>query len=163
VQTAWPVWRILVLNHEDNSPSGFNPRYHVADKPLLPVPYEPVYIGSTLTARGHQCLHRMLKAAFRCWRHSSPRRAAFAIISSNRFYRGSRNTPGSHSLIGRLYCAGATATTWICSRFRLWLRVSKVSRRGIGSSRRFSGKAGAKVCWRCLAKLSDLLSIRNFR
>jgi hypothetical protein len=40
----------LVLNDEDSSASGFNARYHVADKPLLPVAYEPVYIGSTLTS-----------------------------------------------------------------------------------------------------------------
>ena len=38
----------LVLNDEDSSASGFNGRYHVADNLLVPVPYEPVYIGSTL-------------------------------------------------------------------------------------------------------------------
>jgi hypothetical protein len=37
------------MNDEDSTASGFNARYHVADKPLLPVPYEPIYIGSTLT------------------------------------------------------------------------------------------------------------------
>ena len=40
----------LVLNDEDSSASGFNARYHVADKPLLPVAYEPIFIGSTLTS-----------------------------------------------------------------------------------------------------------------
>jgi hypothetical protein len=40
----------LVLNDEDSAASGFNARYHVANKPLLPVPYEPVYIGLTLTS-----------------------------------------------------------------------------------------------------------------
>jgi hypothetical protein len=38
----------LVLNDEDGSSSGFNARSHLADKPLLPVPYGPIFIGLTL-------------------------------------------------------------------------------------------------------------------
>jgi hypothetical protein len=40
----------LVLNDDDTSASGFNARYHVANKPLLSVAYEAVSIGSTLTS-----------------------------------------------------------------------------------------------------------------
>ena len=38
----------LVLNDEDGSSSGFNARSHLADKPLLPVPYGPIFIVLTL-------------------------------------------------------------------------------------------------------------------
>jgi hypothetical protein len=40
----------LLLNDEDSAASArFNFRYHIANQPLLPVPYEAIYIGLTPT------------------------------------------------------------------------------------------------------------------
>jgi hypothetical protein len=41
----------LVLNDDGIATSGFNSRFHIADKPIPPVPYEAIFIGLTLVER----------------------------------------------------------------------------------------------------------------
>jgi hypothetical protein len=86
----------LVLNDEDTAASGFNARYHIADKPILPVPYESIFIGLTLVEPSGECgrskrgrLSSSISGIRESdwWTPVSPRAATYPLAHAARSFR----------------------------------------------------------------------------